>query len=303
MLRVADLFAGCGGSSQGVVDAGHQVVCAIEWDPYARSAYDLNFPTHGLVDLDLGDVERVVAHLEPLQLDCIVLSPPCQSHSSANKKADNTDARACLTEKGVEIVCAVRPRYFVLENVPRMLSSAVWKRCESKLMAAGYVFHAQSLNFAKMGVPQRRRRAVVAGCLEAAPVERYAAAVKTLKHTPEMTIQDVWPGTKHVWHCSRSNHSASITAGDRPYQTVRGIYFVPKCGLKDHAYKGPGPPKDSAPHDSPDVRVFSLDEIARIQGLERHRWPIKLSKTRKKKCIGNAVPPPAMAWILRHLII
>lgn len=295
-MRVADLFSGCGGSSRGAVEAGCEVVCAIDNNPKALATYAHNFPTHGAVRMDVGDVAGVVAHLKPLKVDCVIASPPCQSFSSANLVADSTDARAHLTRRSCEIICALKPRCFVIENSPRLLCSAVWRECAALLQRAGYHVHASVVNFAHF-VPQRRRRAIAVGALAPAPVARYVRALGVLKASPELTIAGAFPGTRLFWHYSRDRRSAQIRDARAPYLVVRrNSHYAPKTPAAYAQRKG------DVEAWGPDVRVFGVGELAQIQGLGAHTWPLGLSTSARMLQIANAVPPPAMTWVLSQLM-
>lgn len=277
------------------MQAGCDIVCAIENNPTALAVYEQNFPNHGVVCMDIGDVHTVVQHVRPLQPQLILASPPCQSHSLSTEKGDNTDARACLTERAAEIISEVRPRYFVVENVPGLLRSAVWRRCE-RLLSKHYTLHASVLNFAQLGVPQRRKRAIVVGCLDAGPVARYTEAVDALRGTREMAIRDVFK-CDHYFHNARCYHIAWVRPASTPFPTVRTAIWSPK---HPESYKNAKVREGSLPLGDPGIRYFSVEDHAIIQGLGEHTWP-DLTKTQKAKCIGNAVPPPAMRWIVSTL--
>ena len=131
----ADLFAGCGGLSLGLSQAGLKGRFAIERDPMAFETFAANFidqPIQGLafdwpdwLETQAWDVEHLLAsHKADLvalrgAIDVLAGGPPCQGFSFAGRRVEN-DPRNLLFEKYVEVVDALRPQALILENVPGM---------------------------------------------------------------------------------------------------------------------------------------------------------------------------------------
>lgn len=156
-----DLFAGCGGITEGFTQAGFEPVFAVERDSSAAATYAENFGHH-VVCRDITDVdEKVVPHA-----DVIVGGPPCQGFSQLGHR-DPDDPRNALWMEYARIVGHVRPKVFVLENVPQFMKSGQfemmldWTRPGSPLEEFELAYDV--LNAADYGLPQRRRRAVVIG--------------------------------------------------------------------------------------------------------------------------------------------
>ena len=112
-----DLFAGCGGFTQGFVDQGFIPVRAVEWDGAAAATYRANFGSHVLE----GDIAEIDADDIP-EVDVIIGGPPCQGFSTLGTQ-DPNDPRNRLWAEFARIVAAASPPVFVLENVPRFLGS------------------------------------------------------------------------------------------------------------------------------------------------------------------------------------
>jgi len=123
--NVLDLFAGCGGLSNGFEMTGRfDVVAANEfWDP-AADTYERNHPGTKMVR---GDVTRdevkgaIYKAFENKVCDVIIGGPPCQAYSNAGFR-DPEDPRGRLFQDYVEIVRTLRPRLFVMENVKGLLT-------------------------------------------------------------------------------------------------------------------------------------------------------------------------------------
>ena len=123
-LKVLDLFAGCGGLSHGFEQAGFRVVAANDLFKEAAQTHQANHPHSRFFLGSITDPNvraSIVAHCKEVGCDVIVGGPPCQAYSLAGKR-DVDDERGRLFEDYVEMVNALRPKVFVMENVKGLLS-------------------------------------------------------------------------------------------------------------------------------------------------------------------------------------
>ena len=95
MLKIIDLFSGCGGLSLGFQDEGFDIVLAIDNMATAVEVYKKNF-SHECKTQDLSDVNDVISMLKDIEHDMIIGGPPCQDFSSAGPR-DPDGKRANLT--------------------------------------------------------------------------------------------------------------------------------------------------------------------------------------------------------------
>lgn len=169
MRRVAiDLFAGAGGLSLGLHSAGFDVVAALDSWQLAVDTYTKNLP-HAASCLDVaavtGDEVLNLAGIEAGAVDLVAGGPPCQGFSVQRIGAD-TDPRNKLVLDFARLVADIKPRAFLMENVPGLLGkrgAAVFERFTAQLTNAGYSITVQRINASDFGVPQNRRRVLVAG--------------------------------------------------------------------------------------------------------------------------------------------
>ncbi|WP_200814886.1 DNA cytosine methyltransferase [Blastococcus haudaquaticus] len=180
-----DLFAGAGGLSLGLEQAGFDVVTAVEYDPVHAATHEFNFPQTKVLCADVSaplTAERLRAAVrEGLarhgrdasdwngELDLLAGGPPCQGFSLIGKRLID-DKRNQLVFHFYRLVVELRPRYFIMENVPGMAKgghASVLSELISELEDAGYHFsdHAKFrvLNAADFGVPQERHRLFLIG--------------------------------------------------------------------------------------------------------------------------------------------
>src|SRR5438046_2247297 len=118
-----DLFAGAGGLSLGFEQAGFDITAAVEWDPIHAAAHKLNFPYTTVVCADVRDVSgeqlRKAAGIGRRAVDVVVGGPPCQGFSLIGQRVLE-DARNALVFHFLRLVEELRPKTFVMENVPGM---------------------------------------------------------------------------------------------------------------------------------------------------------------------------------------
>lgn len=163
--RLIDLFAGCGGLTQGLVQTQRfESVAAVEWDQHAAATYAQNFGDH----VHVGDIADWVAGPIP-SADVVVGGPPCQGFSALGKR-DPHDPRNAMWQHYVDTLRRVRPVFFVLENVPQFLRSPEFVTFSAQTRPGGalsqYALEPFLLNAADYGIAQNRRRAVVIGRLK-----------------------------------------------------------------------------------------------------------------------------------------
>ena len=165
--RVAiDLFAGAGGATEGLRQAGFRVVAAVELDPAAASTYRSNHKKVKVYQSDITALEPIDVlkdlGLQPRQVSLIQACPPCQTWSSLAKHAPDDPRNSLITEVGRWIV-AVRPRSFVLENVPGVMRDRRFSSLRARARKWGYGTRAYVVNAERFGVPQRRKRLILIG--------------------------------------------------------------------------------------------------------------------------------------------
>lgn len=184
-VKGIDLFAGAGGFSLGALGAGVDVVGALEFQKHAANTYEQNIlradgSKMQVINNDILKVTPIEAlqtwNLQPAECDIVMGGPPCQGFSSHRiLDAGVGDPRNELLCRYFEYVEVIRPRVFVVENVPGLL----WKRHAEYLkrfyeMGAAADYDLRSpviLNARDFGVPQSRRRVFILGIDRRRPVQ------------------------------------------------------------------------------------------------------------------------------------
>ena len=168
--RVIDLFAGVGGLSLGFEKKGFDVVLANEYDASIATSYIANHKNTKMIvgDITSLDLEDTFGKLAGT-IDVVIGGPPCQGFSQKGQRKTINDERNYLFKYYVSVVELVNPKYFVMENVPNLLTAeGGYFRCEIEELfnKLGYSLEYGVLNASDYGVPQNRRRAVIIGKLD-----------------------------------------------------------------------------------------------------------------------------------------
>lgn len=167
-MNVIDLFAGVGGFSEGFKMAGANIILANEIDEQIAKSYKKNHPETKVVQKDITEIDIIENFKEYKNIDIIVGGPPCQGFSQKGKRLLMDDPRNFLFKRFFEVVNYIKPMYFVIENVPNILTAQggyFKNEIESLFEDIGYKVSSSILDASDYGVPQKRRRAFIIGRL------------------------------------------------------------------------------------------------------------------------------------------
>jgi len=189
-LTCIDLFAGCGGLSLGMEQAGFKPLLFSEINPQAAETYIANRShldivpvgdVYNLTDLDLGHLKTYWRYKGIEDIDLVCGGPPCQGFSGIGHrrtfKLDKKDIPSNhLFQEMVRVIREVQPKMFLFENV-RGLLNARWEPggesgeifkavlAEFKTLT-GYRVRWDLLHAKNYGVPQNRPRVIMVGIRE-----------------------------------------------------------------------------------------------------------------------------------------
>ena len=167
-MKAVSLFAGVGGFDLALIQNGAEMVASVEIDKHARKILEKQFPT----TTHLEDVKNVTGkQLFDLGFNSdgiIVGGFPCQDLSVAGKRRGLAGERSGLFFEVVRLLDETKAKWFILENVPGLLSSNGGRDLGiviGALAELGYGVAYRILDAQYFGVPQRRRRIFIVGCL------------------------------------------------------------------------------------------------------------------------------------------
>lgn len=293
-MKCVDLFAGCGGLSLGFLNAGIEVVAAIDnWDK-SVGVYNDNFD-HTCYLHDLTDEKGAIEILNKYKPDMIAGGPPCQDFSSAGKR-DETLGRADLTYHFANIICSYKPKWFVMENVERIKKSRILADVVEQYQENGYGLTAVILSAEYCNVPQARKRFFLIGHLGDKNNSLKTTLKQNLANSP-MTIRDYLGdslGLEYYYRHPRNYSRRGIFSIDEPSPTVRGVNRPLPAGYKKH----PGDPEDA---DLKTTRPLTTIERSYLQTFPED-FVFNGTKTNLEQMIGNAVPVNLASFVASGIL-
>lgn len=280
-MRVVDLFSGCGGLSLGFQHTGYDIVAAYDnWAP-AIAVHKANFDSP-IFNMDLSDVDTATSHIREYRPQMIIGGPPCQDFSSAGKRNED-NGRGDLTISYAKIVSAIRPSWFIMENVSTITKSTKLRIARALFKESGYGLTQIVLNAALCGVPQRRKRFIMIGRLGEAD-DFMLDFIKSRLSAKEMSVKDYF-GDKidieYYYRHPRSYARRGIFSVNEPSPTIRGVNRPIPDGYEIHSND---PVKSLA-----DVRPLTTKERSMIQTFPED-FIFTGGKNDMEQMIGNAVP-------------
>jgi DNA (cytosine-5)-methyltransferase 1 len=287
-MKIVDLFSGCGGMSLGFQNAGFEVAAAFDnWIP-AIEVYQQNF-NHPIFQQDLSKVDESIDLISEFNPEMLIGGPPCQDFSSAGKR-DVTLGRADLTTNFGEIVKAIKPNWFVMENVEQIKKSHILREVIESLNN-DYGLTTVILNAAYCGAPQSRTRFFLVGCKGGNHNALTSVFQRNLSERA-MTMRDYFGDrlcTEYYYRHPRNYNRRAVYGLDEPSATIRGVNRPIPAGYSFNK----NDPKGISMND---VRPLTTDERAQVQTFpETFKW--LGTKTNREQMIGNAVPVALGAFV------
>lgn len=205
-----DLFAGCGGLSEGFYRLGFKALAHVEINHWACETLRKRMSFYGYKDADKEVIEHDITAEDVIEkldnavngrtVDIIIGGPPCQAYSTAGRARDGkkmaSDPRNYLFESYVKILEYYHPKFFVFENVTGLLSakvdgSLIFPRVIKALGKDYNIIDNPDIlvhNTANYGVPQIRKRVIIMGVrkdIDKTSVEQLYKDVKKTHWLPE----------------------------------------------------------------------------------------------------------------------
>jgi DNA (cytosine-5)-methyltransferase 1 len=253
------LFSGAQGLDLGLERLGFEVRVAVECNKFAAETIRVNSSRMQkkieLIDrkIELVDANEILtkAGLQVGEAFLLTGGPSCQSFSTAGQRGSLGDPRGGLFREFLKVVRGARPRFFVMENVPGILSAAIKHRPlknrgpghpplspEEELGSAftlilkelselGYRVVFDRLNAANYGVPQQRERVIIIGSRDGEDVRM-----------PDPTHSKDGKGTLEHWvtlrHALRDLEEHEQVYSELPPSKKRFLEMVPAGGNWKH---------------------------------------------------------------------
>lgn len=309
-MRAIDLYAGVGGWSLGLRLAGVEVVASYEW---WQPAVDTHNGNHG-GNLQTTDVRQLRVEDLPSDIDLVVGSPPCTEFSYSNRGGGgNLDEGLKDLVRFLEIVEHLRPKFWALENVPRVAKVLERGITDSKhplYRFRNLQMQIEIVDFSEYGTPQSRRRCI-AGNIPFDMIKEYRPRL------PRRTLRDVVEAiaakadiVDPVWGCAlptamvtERENEATLNAEElrmnREAKTYHPVYnnmaFPDVMDLPARTVTATCTrvSRESIVigNDTRGFRRLSIRERACLQGFPITYQFYARSFPEKAKMVGNAIPP------------
>ncbi|MFB1486126.1 MAG: DNA cytosine methyltransferase [Thiocapsa sp. C3-sup] len=344
-VRIVDLFCGCGGITLGCVLAAHdlgrnvEIPLAVDFDAAAVDCYKANFPQADARCTDIttmleSDWQAKLTRAEVGlrkgvgRVDILVGGPPCQGHSDLNNYTRRRDPKNQLMQFMARAAVVFKPQSVIVENVVGSLrdSAGIVHSVESIFRELGYRVNIGILDFAALGVPQRRRRMIMIATKGAeVRVEEIQLKYSIAEKTVEWAIKDIADKPRDLLvdrvavpqsqtknridflfdnqlyelpneqrpACHRDkSHSYDTVYGrlrwDRLAQTITSGFYCMCMGRYVHPEQR---------------RTLTAHEAARLQFFpDFFDFSPAKSRTKLAEIIGNAVPPKGAYAVARSII-
>ena len=176
---IVDLFSGAGGFSLGFKKLYLKITLAIDIDHAAVRTYSTNFPETIVIEEDIRNITRKdIEYFVGKKVDIVIGSPPCEPYTGANplrmkEPLDRLylDQEGQLTLEYIRLIDELRPKVFVMENVPSIVGTEDLRSAiEYEFKKIGYKVFFNFLKAEDYGNPSRRTRVFISN-IELSPAK------------------------------------------------------------------------------------------------------------------------------------
>lgn len=284
-----DLFAGCGGLSEGFYMQGYEALAHVEINHTACETLKTRMRHYGYKNADDAVLELDITREDVIdcienavkgrEVDIIIGGPPCQAYSSLGRAKDDNamqdDPRNYLFESYVKVLNHYMPKFFVFENVTGLLTAKInGEHIVNKIVSAlGENYKVKFdpkmnvLNSANYGVPQVRKRVIIIGVrndIDITPEEMYESIVKT-HYDPEMSEKECKGLKKYVTVQDAIGELPSLHPGEGQPE----IEF--KYGMSNEFLRRIGNPRNKVLRDHV-ARNHNAMDIERYATMAKEHW-------------------------------
>jgi DNA (cytosine-5)-methyltransferase 1 len=314
-MRYLSVCSGIEAASCAWKPLGWEAVAFSENEKYPSSVLAHHYPDVPNLG-DMNDYQKWPTRLRP---DVLVGGTPCQSFSIAGLRSGLADPRGNLALVYIAIAQRYRPKWVVWENVPGVLSANGGRDFGSiigAMVELGYGVSWRVLNAQYFGVPQRRRRVFVVGCLGGwrSSAQVLFEPTSLLRDTPPSQEPQQEAAASPVASAERSGipHVANPIirrAGNSIVDPDWTTYLPQTVGaLSDGAHCGGGLNGQDAytgriiPTQEHVVRRLTPLECERLQGFPDHYTDVPgSSDSGRYRALGNTMAVPVMNWIGKRI--
>jgi DNA (cytosine-5)-methyltransferase 1 len=320
-IKTLSLFSGGGGLDIGFHDCGFEIIEMVEIEENFCKTLSANVCNNKLISgskVSCIDIREYVVN-EEMHVDFIIGGPPCQTFSSAGRRASGVsgtdDPRGMLFMEYVRLLITLKPKGFLFENVYGIVGAQggnAWEQIKDEFKKAGYTIFYKILDAADYGVPQHRERLFIVGLKngdyrfpfpthgpDSTDKSSYypsgQAVVGVRVDTNKLSnglggkfghlLNEIPPGLNYSFYTKEMGHPKPVFSWRSKFSDFlyKADPLTPVRTIKASggAYTGPF---------SWENRKFTIDELKRLQTFPDD-YEIVGNDAVKIKQIGNSVPP------------
>ena len=293
-----DLFAGCGGLSEGFYKQNFRALAHVENDHYSCESLRIRMKHYGysekninVIEKDITDkdiIHKIKNELRGSKIDVILGGPPCQSFSSLGRAKDansmKNDPRNYLFENYEKILNYFKPKIFLFENVMGLLTAKFQNKkvinIIKKKLGKNYKIlndiDKMVLNSCEYGVPQIRKRVFLIGVRNDInfDIKTIFNNIKKTHYTPTSNNKDKSKKKKYLTVHNAIGDLPSLKPGEG--QIISNFKTKKNCKLLDHV-----------------ARTHNKSDRKRFREMSKNKWTFdkllekKPSLQHKKKRVFN----------------
>lgn len=226
--KMIDLFAGCGGLSLGLEQAGFEPCFVNEIVEQFANTYKVN---HNLSDDcyyigDIADLNNNISEYNKYFQDITLVcgGPPCQGFSMANRQRILDDPRNSLYKQYLIFLNHVRPKFFIMENVKGMMNKIDEIIHDFKeYLGEEYQYDYDVLRAQDFGVPQNRERFIMIGNRIGVDPKQIFEEINRRKRK-SFVLKDALEGLPHLE--ARKEKGAKNIENEQSGFTVRNFEYI-----------------------------------------------------------------------------
>lgn len=189
---VVDLFCGCGGFSRGFLEEGFEIVLGVDINAKTLKSFSENFPNAITLQVDVRelrgeDIIRVIGETP----DVVIGSPPCEPFTPVNpKRMKNELDRLYIDEVGIltlhfiRLIGELKPKVFIMENVPQLVEGELNQFIRWEFSRVGYKnIYLHIIRAEQFNTPSIRKRLFISN-----------VSMKLIRRRRRINVEDALKG-------------------------------------------------------------------------------------------------------------
>lgn len=304
IYRIVDLFSGAGGFSIGFHQTErYKTILAVDNYKYAALTYKANIPEALVLASDIRELgkQELLSLVKPDEVDVVIGSPPCEPFTGANPNREKNpidrlyvDPQGQLTLHFIRIVGLIKPRIFVMENVPAIMENGLRDALYREFRRVGYSkIYFNILRAENYGTPSHRIRVFISNIpIKPSPRVKPKTVGEVLRDLPppgNPIVLNHDPPPELSWKKTRKIYRLKAGRAVVYYQGATGL--LPNLIKLDPDKIAPTVLGSSRFIHPFEPRLLTVREQARLMGFP-DSFVFIGGRDSQYNMIGEAVPPP-----------